>query len=394
MTVTWTNWSGSVTCQPQQIATPSTEAEVQELVLRSASQNQRLRVVGSGHSFTPICATDEVLVSLDHLRGVEIADPATCEATIRAGTKIHDMGDALWQAGLSLTNQGDVDVQSLAGAISTGTHGTGVTLGSLSTQVVGLRIATASGEVVTIDKSTPGDWLSVARVSLGMLGIITAVRMRLLPAYYLHERQWQLPIEQCLAELDPLIQGNRHFEFFWYPATDLAHAKALNPWTELPHEVLPAGERVERSYAIFPTVRSNRFVEMEYAVPAEAGPDCFREIRALMRSRHSDITWPVEYRTLAEDDIWLSAAWSRPTVTLSIHQAAALPYQEFFADAEAIFRAYQGRPHWGKLHNMNAAQLREMWPRWDAFQEVRRQLDPTGMFLNGYLRGLFSASGY
>jgi len=390
----WTNWSGSVSCHPQQIARPATEAAVQELIARCASQNQRLRVVGSGHSFTPICRTDEVLVSLDDLCGVESADATSCEATIRAGTKIHDLGGPLWHAGLSLANQGDVDVQALAGAVSTGTHGTGVTLGNLSTQVVGLRIATASGELVTIDESTSGDRLAAARVSLGMLGIITAVQLRLLPAYYLHERQWQLPIEQCLGELESLIEVNRHFEFFWYSATDLAHAKALNPVGEKPTEMLPAGERVERSCAIFPTVRSNRFVEMEYAVPAEAGPDCFRELRDLMRTRHSHITWPVEYRTLAEDDIWLSAAWGRPTVTLSIHQGAALPYQEFFADAEVIFRAYQGRPHWGKLHNLNAAQLREMWPKWDAFQEVRRQFDPGGMFLNDYLRGIFSASGY
>lgn len=373
---------------------PRSESDVQELVARCATQGQRLRVVGSGHSFTPICATDEILVSLDHLSGVESADPSAREATIRAGTKIHDLGDPLWQAGLSLANQGDVDVQAIAGAVSTGTHGTGATLGNLSTQVVGLRIATASGEIVTIDSATPLDWLSAARVSLGMLGVITAIKMRLAPAYYLHERQWRVPIDECLDRLDSLIEMNRHFEFFWYSATDLAHAKALNPVAERPAAVLPDGERCERSYAIFPTVRSNRFIEMEYAVPAEAGPDCFRELRELMRHKHSDITWPVEYRTLAADDIWLSAASGRPTVTLSIHQGATLPYEAFFQDAEAIFRAYQGRPHWGKIHYLNTAQLRESWPKWDAFQEVRRQFDPNEIFLNGYLRELFSASGY
>lgn len=391
MTLSWSNWSGSVQCSPRRIAQPGSEAEFADLVRHCAASGGRLRVVGSGHSFTPVCATDETLVLLDRLSGVTAIDHDRRQATIFAGTKIHDLGDPLWDAGLALANQGDVDVQSLAGAVSTGTHGTGRTLGSLSTQIVGLRLIAASGEALTISVDDDPELLDAARVSLGALGVIAALRMQLTPAYWLHERQWRTPIDQCLAELDGHIAENRHFEFFWYPASDLAHMKALNPCDGPATSALAEGERIDRNYRIFPTVRSNRFNEMEYAVPAAEGPACFRDLRALMRTRHSDVTWPVEYRTLAADEAWLGAAYGRATVTLSIHQAAALPYQHFFADAETIFRRHQGRPHWGKHHNLTADALAQLWPRWNDFVALRRRLDPMGVFLNEYLAGLFGA---
>jgi FAD/FMN-containing dehydrogenase len=390
MTTNWSNWSGLVTCHPATIAAPADETDVAMLVRRSSAAGKRVRIVGSGHSFTPICATDDTLISLDNLAGVESADRRTYEAWVRAGTKIHDLGDPLWDAGLSLPNQGDVDVQSIAGAVSTGTHGTGETLGNISTQVIGMRLATAEGEILTIDGPSDAELLRAARVSLGTLGVVTALRMRLRPAYYLCELQKRVPIEECLAELAQQIRSNRHFEFFWYSATDLAHTKALNPTTETATSDLPEGTRIDRSYRIFPTVRTNRFNEMEYAIPAENGPACFAELRNLMRSRHPNVAWPVEYRTLAADDAMLSAAYGRETVTLSIHQGADLPYQAFFADAESIFRNYQGRPHWAKLHNLGAAELRSLWPRWNDFQQIRRQLDPGRTFLNDYLERLFS----
>jgi FAD/FMN-containing dehydrogenase len=291
---------------------------------------------------------------------------------------------------MALANQGDVDVQALAGAVSTGTHGTGRSLGSLSTQVVGLRLVNAAGEIVNCSVDEEADLFSAARVSLGTLGVVTALRMRLVPAYRLHEHTWQEPIDTCLDRLAERIAGNRHFEFFWYQATDLAHAKALNPTEAEPGE-LPnlAGQRIDHSDRIFPTVRSNRFNEMEYSVPYDAGPSCFREIRALMRERHPDVAWPVEYRTLAADDIDLSTAQGRETVTLSIHQAAALDPRAFFAAAEAIFRAHGGRPHWAKMHSLLADQLAPLYPRWNSFHTVRRRLDPGRVFTNDYLERVF-----
>jgi FAD/FMN-containing dehydrogenase len=389
--IEWTNWSGSVRCAPRQLATPASQEELCELVRRAAEDGLTIRTAGSGHSFTPLCASDGLMVSLDRMQGIESVDRDTLQATIRAGTKIHDLGEPLAAAGMALANQGDVDVQALAGAISTGTHGTGGSLGNLSSQVVGLRIVDSKGCVRDYGAGDL-DGLAAARVSLGMLGIVTAVRLQLVPAYRLHERLWREPIEECLARLDERIAATRHYEFFWYQATDLAHSKSLQP-TDAAPDPMPTrdDERIDHSFRVFPTVRENRFNEMEYALPAAAGPVCFREIRKLMRERHAEITWPVEYRTVAADDAWLSPCQGRETVTLSIHQGAQLPYERFFADAEVIFRRYDGRPHWGKIHSQVAEPLRAHYPRFDDFRALRSEVDPTGMFVNDYLRKVFEA---
>jgi FAD/FMN-containing dehydrogenase len=228
--------------------------------------------------------------------------------------------------------------------------------------------------------------------------------MRLLPAYNLRERVWREPIAQCLARLDERIAATRHFEFFWYPTTDLTLMKTLEPTSDEPmaRKSLDGGtaaspldgvegERIDHNYRIFPTARNVRFNEMEYAVPAEAGPDCFGAIRNLMRERHPAVTWPIEYRTVAADAIDLSPNHGRATVAISIHQAAELEHRAFFADAEPIFRAHGGRPHWGKMHSLTAKELAPLYPQWDHFQHVRKQLDPTGVFLNEHLRRLFEA---
>ena len=255
MTNTWSNWSGSVTCQPRQIALPDSEAAVAALVKQAADARQVVRVTGSGHSFLPLCATDDVLVSLDQLAGIESVDRERLEATVFAGTKLHALGEPLAAHGMALANQGDIDRQSLAGAISTGTHGTGRSLGSLSTQVVGLRIVTADSQLLDVSFDRDSDAMAAVRVSLGALGVTTAIRLRLVPAYRLHEKLWQEPIEECLDRLDERIAATRHFEFFWYQATDLVHAKALDP-TDQPPDELPdmPGERIDHSYVVFPTV--------------------------------------------------------------------------------------------------------------------------------------------
>jgi FAD/FMN-containing dehydrogenase len=379
---------------------PQSEDEVVAIVRRAAVAGQTVRVAGSGHSFTPLCASDDVLVSLDRLQGIEWADRATCRAAIRAGTKIHDIGRPFADVGLSLENQGDVDVQAIAGAVSTGTHGTGPALGSISTQVVGLRIVTANGDVLDCSPESDGEVFRAAQVSLGSLGVITSVRLRLLPLYRLHEQACRERLDACLAALDERIAANRHFEFFWYPVDDIAFTKTLNPTNRPATPVtddaaLGAGlasaerERIADSWRIFPTVRENRFNEMEYSVPADRGVDCFLEVRDLMRRKHTDITWPLEYRTQAADDILISTAQGRPTVAISIHQGAELEHAGFFADAEAIFRRHQGRPHWAKLHSLSYRELTELYPEWDHFQKVRLRLDPAGRFLNAHLRRLF-----
>lgn len=420
MTDTWSNWSGSVTCTPQRIAMPTSEAEVVALIKEAAAARSTVRVAGTGHSFTPLCASDDVLVSLDGLQGLTpspalpqfggggavLADDSLPNlgraregyATFWAGTKLHQVGDPLWVAGLAMANMGDIDRQALAGAVSTGTHGTGPTLGNISTQVVGLRLALASGELVDCSPTQEPELFKAAQVSLGALGIITQVTLRCLPAYRLHERTWVAGFEECMAQLDTLIAANRHFEFFWVPSEDVCAMKTLNPTTAetlaSPNHPSVTGrlaryvrdEKIDRSYRIFPSERNLKFNETEFAVPAANGPDCLREIRDLMQRRYPAVLWPIEYRTLAADDIPLSPAYGRATVTISVHQAADLPYQPFFADVEAIFRNHQGRPHWGKIHSHKARELAALYPAWAAFQTVRAQVDPAGCFLNEHLR--------
>lgn len=397
----WSNWSGLVQCQPRELLAPRDEAEVGQIVQRAAADGQVVRVAGSGHSFTALCASDDVLLSLDKIAGVESVDAQSNTAWVRGGSKIHDLGGPLAEHGLALENQGDVDVQAIAGAVSTGTHGTGPSLGNIATQVAGLRLVLADGTVRELTAEADGDVFRAAQVSLGALGVIVAIKMRLLPVYRLHERVCREPLMPCLDGLEERISANRHFEFFWYPADDMAFTKTLNP-TERP--VTPAAEmaptagaglssaereRVDYSWRIFPTVRENRFNEMEYSLPAERGVECFLEIRHLMQTRHKDMAWPVEYRTQAADRIPISAAQGRRTVAISIHQAARLPHEAFFADAEQIFRRHLGRPHWAKLHSLGASELAELYPEWPTFLGVRRELDPQGRFANGYLQRIF-----
>jgi FAD/FMN-containing dehydrogenase len=390
MAETWSNWSGSVTFRPRRIERPASEAELARVVRRAASEGLGVRVYGTGHSFTPLVETDAVLVSLDALAGVQSADPAAREATVLAGTKLSDLGAPLLERGLALENQGDVDVQSLGGALGTGTHGTGKSLGNLSTHPVMLRLVTASGETVECSAERDPELFRAARLSLGALGVISAARLRLCAAYRLHERVWREPIEQALPLVQQRIDESRHFEFFWFPRQDVAELKSLQPTHAEPSSIEGVeGERIGWSADIISSVREQRFNEMEYALPARDGLECFREVRERLRTRHPDVVWPVEYRSLAADDAYLSPAFARDTITISVHQDARLPFRELFSDVEAIFRGYAGRPHWGKIHTRSADELRRLYPEWETFQAVRRRLDPDGRFLSPYLRQLF-----
>jgi FAD/FMN-containing dehydrogenase len=397
----WRNWAGNVECRPRHIETPSSEDDLVSLVCRTERAGGSLRVAGSGHSFTPLCSTEGTLVSLEGLSGVVEANRAACEATIWGGTTIARLGEPLLAAGLALENQGDIDYQALAGAISTGTHGTGLGFGSLSSCATELRLILASGEPVTCSATSEPDLFKAAQLSLGLLGVISQIRMRLLPAYRLHERTWIASFEETMEQLDELIGTNEHFEFFWLPEHDASAMKALNSTTaepsgEEPAPPAPPGtlerythpERVDWSYRIYPSERIHQFVEMEFAVPLADGPDCFREIRQLIRTRHPWVTWAVEYRTQRADDLYLSPAYQRDSVTISVHERPDRPYRAYFDDCEAIFLNHGGRPHWGKLHSRTARDLRAHYPMWDRFQAVRERIDPRGRFLNPYLRRL------
>jgi FAD/FMN-containing dehydrogenase len=387
MTVEWSSWSGRVRCRPSAIARPADEAELIELLGRASPP---LRPVGSGHSFSGLCATGGTLVSLERLQGLVHVDRERRRAVVWGGTELHRLGPLLRAEGLAMENLGDIDRQTLAGAIATGTHGTGRGLGNLSTQVVGARLVTAAGEVVDIAEGDPR--LPAARVSLGALGVVTRIELRVLPAYRLHERRVLVEDpEECLASFDALAAAHRHVEFFWGPRRDRCQLKILDPTEEAAGlDTLDPrgleGERVEWSDRVLPSVREERFHEIELAVPAERGPELFREARACLRERHPEVAWPLEYRTVAADDAWLSPAHGRDTVTLSAHQGADLPYRDFFADVEALGRNHGARPHWGKVHGWTAAELPASYPRWHDFAALRAALDPEGRLLNGHLR--------
>lgn len=404
----WSNWSGNVTCQPRRIVAPADEDDLRTAVRGAAREGLAVRVAGTGHSFTPLVATDGLLLTLSRWTGIESHDPSRGTVTVRGGTTLHDLGEALLDRGLAMANLGDVDVQTVAGAIGTGTHGTGRTLANLSTNVAGLRLVTAASGVLDLREGERDDLLQAARVSLGTLGVTSTVTLRVVPAFRLHERVWHEPIAVCMGRLAERIADNIRYEFFWFPATDEAECKTLNPTDRLPdadHPSLVMGtppssapgaprvpverERVGWSARVIPSVRARRFNEMEYAVPAAAGPACFGAVRARMLERHADVQWPVEYRTLAGDHAWLSPAYARETVTISIHQDARLPFAAFFSDIESIFGDYGGRPHWGKVHTRTADALRDLYPRWDDFLATRARLDPEGRCLNTYLAGLF-----
>ena len=397
MSQAFSNWSGGVRCNAAALADPDSEDALSEVVQASA----KVRVVGSGHSFLPYWQHHDTVISLDALSGlvdVSVLDDESAVASVWGGTKLWALGEPLWEAGYSMTNMGDIDRQSIAGAVSTGTHGTGTRLGNISSSVRGLRLVGPDGAITQIG---PSRELLGASVSLGLLGVISQVMLRVVPRYGLVERDWQADVTETMDRLEALTVDNRHFEFFWLPGDDLCHSKSLNPIdatgldvTEAPQ--IPFGQSGEcrgPSFQIFPSARETRFNEMEYSVPAERGPQCFMSIRALMHSRFPKVPWPVEYRTLDADALWLSSAHERKTVTISIHQGADHPFEDFFRAAEEVFIENQGRPHWGKVHYRGATDFAALYPRWEEFLELRKERDPHGKFMNGYLNRIFGSEG-
>ncbi|HSJ98512.1 MAG TPA: D-arabinono-1,4-lactone oxidase [Myxococcota bacterium] len=391
MSERWTNWSGTVSCAPHAVAAAHDEAEIAAIVHVAGREGRTVRPLGAGHSGSALCASDGVLLSLARWTGVEAVDEAAGTARVRAGTILHDLGRQLFERGLALHSLGDIDRQSLAGALATGTHGTGRTLGNLSSAAVALRFVRADGETAELDGARPADadLLRAARVSLGVLGVVTAATLRVVPAYRLHERTWRAPLDEVLARLDEWVAATRHFEFFYYPKHDFAECKAIHPTDAQPESVAGRpGERIGWSHEILPSVREEKFHEMEYSVPAAIGAACFREMAARLRTRHPEVVWPMEYRTVASDDALLSMANGRETVTISVHQDGRYAHEPVFAALEPIAVEAGGRPHWGKWHRLEASALSRVYPEWERFRAIRRGLDPGGLFLSPPLRSL------
>ena len=376
----WTNWSGRLTATDATVRHVRSEEDAAAV---AAGSGETVRVVGAGHSHARLVPGADVIVDVSALSGVIDVDASSKRAWVWAGTPIYALGRPLHDAGLALANQGDIDRQFIGGAVATGTHGTGVELTNLSAIVTGARIALASGEVVDAD----ADLLRAARLHLGAFGIVTRLELGLRDAYKLKERSWTAPFEDL--DLEALPMQSRHFEFFWLPTRDLAMAKAIDETDDEPeYPLAEEGSRVGWSYEVLPNHRAWRHTEMEYSVPADDGPACMRAIRDLIRRDFPDMPWAVEYRTLAADDVWLSTAYERATVTISLHMAAESDERPLFGAGEQIFRSYDGRPHWGKVNYLDGDQLARIHGRWRDWWAVRDAHDPEGTFLNDYLRSI------
>jgi len=428
----WSNWSGGVVCKPKAIVAPKDEVELAAAIRTGAAP---VRVPGAGHSFTPLNATDGTIIDLSApaFSGLKGFDPATQVATLGAATHLWELGPLLHPFGCGLKNMGDIDRQTLGGVVGTGTHGTGPTLGSFSAEVASFRLLLASGEIVHCAPDENAEIFAAGRTSMGTLGVMVEIAMKVRDVYKLSEKNFLLPIDELWDRLDDLVATNRHFEFFWFPYADVAVCKTLNESSAaapeprsaeymkargdrraaeattfvLVNEVLPyapfllktahrlfsggmsAGDRVRWSHEIFPSPRTTRFNEMEYAVPYAAGPQTIRKIVAEIRKRRINTGFPIEFRTVAADDVWLSPFYMRKSATIAVHQYHRVNSGRLFDMCESIFRSVEGRPHWGKRHTRTGEEFAELYPKFEDFRQLRRKLDPAMTFLNAHLRGIF-----
>lgn len=382
----WANWSGNRQHPGARLHAPQSTEAIAALITVARAAGRKVRCRGAAHSFADFW-TDDDIVGLDGLHGIVAMDPDALTATLAAGTKIHAMGKPLWDAGMSLPQQGDIDRQSIAGAIGTGTHGTGPALGSLSTALRSATLINGLGETVTCSPGTDAALMQAAQLSLGLLGVVTEVTLQLRQAYRLREATWSDGVESCGEGLASMIEDNRHFEFFWTPRHEVQTPqracllKTLNIAADEQADSEVEDARVGPAYRVFPTSRELGFNEMEYTVAAEDGWRCFSALRAMMLRDHPKLPWPIEYRTIAGDDLPLSPTAGRPSVTLSVHQGADRDYNELFDACESIFRDFGGRPHWGKLHRLDHERVRALYPRIEEFNRARERMDPDGVFL-------------
>ncbi len=434
----WHNWAGNVTARPRRVASPGSAAEVAAEVRRAAEDGQTIRMTGSGHSFTPAAVADGVLLRPDRLTAIRSVDPAAGTVTVEAGCPLHVLNAELLARGLSLANMGDIQVQTVAGATQTGTHGTGRDVGGMAAQIAGLELVLADGRIVTCSADSPdggltgpdgapASLLDAARVGLGALGIVTSVTFRVVPAFLLEAREEPMSWTQVMSHIDELTADNEHFEFYWFPHSEGCLTKRNNrtdgPARPLPRwryllddeflsnsvfgltnqlgRLAPAtiptinsvaakalGSRTyaDAAYRVFTSPRRVRFKEEEYAIPRAALSDVLAEVRSLFQRRDWRISFPIEVRVTPSEDVWLSTAYGRDSAYIAIHVFHSAPHEQYFDDVEALMTSVGGRPHWGKMHTRDADYLLGAYPRMSEFVALRDHLDADRRFGNAYLR--------
>ena len=421
----WRNWAGDQRCAPAAVRAPASTEELSAAIQEAARRGLAVRVAGAGHSFGDIALTDGMMLKLDRLAGVLDVDRSSGLARVQAGITIHELSRQIAAHGLALENLGDIDRQSIAGAISTATHGTGARLRNLSAQVSELTLVLADGSTLVCSAERDPEIFRAARVGLGTLGAIAEVTLRCVPAFTLHAVDAPAPLSDTLARFEELALANDHFEFFVFPHTDTALTRTNNRTGQAPrprgrfsaylNDVLLTNrafelsclagrrfpsripqlnrlvtrlagrsERVERSAEIFASPRLVRFTEMEYALPRERSVEAVGRVMELIEERGFAVPFPIEVRTVAPDDAFLSTAAGRESGFVAVHMYRGMAWEPYFRAVETIMEELGGRPHWGKRHFQTAATLRPRYPDWDRFRAVRARLDPEGRFANAW----------
>lgn len=436
-TTAWSNWAGTETITPRRVVTPADASAAAVAIKRAVSDGLPVKAIGSGHSFTGAAVAPGLQIRLDNLDGIIDADVTTGLVTVEAGIPLHRLNPELARLGLSMEILGDIDRQTIAGAISTGTHGSGVNFGSISTQVRGLEMILADGSIVTCSATERPELFAAARVSLGALGVITKVTVQCVPLYALHAIDAAMPLDDTLDQVDELTTSNDHFEFFWFPHTDTALTRRfnrlpasteLNPlskWSRTLDDrlitnvgfealnrigtrfptIVPAVSRfvtkavsdrefTDLAHHVYASERNVRFREGEYFIPRDALVPALRELKQRLEASDVKVSFPFEVRYVRADDIWLSPAYERDSAVVSFHQYHRMPHESWFAMCEDVLGAAGGRPHWGKMHSLGATDLSIAYPRFNDFVALRDELDPHGVFANPYLdRVLGPSSG-
>jgi L-gulono-1,4-lactone dehydrogenase len=423
----WRNWSGLTATTPNEVRTPRNAEDVIAAVNRARERRTTVKMPGTGHSFTGIAAPEGIMLSPVQLAGIVAVDRDAMSVTALAGTPLHLLNSSLEALGLSLHNMGDIAAQTVAGATSTGTHGTGGLVASLSAQIAALELVNGEGKVLHASATENPDVFAVARLGLGALGILTTLTFKVEPVFTLEAHEFPMRWDEALSRFDELTADNHHFELYWFPHTDRILAKENNRtlddpeplgrfrhWLDddfLSNTVFGLANRVgnarpswiprinnisgralsERTYSdvphkVFTSPRTVVFREMEYAVPRESGLEALREVRRWIDGSGLNISFPIEVRTTPADDIALSTSSGRESMYLAFHMNEQTDHRAYFTGVEDILRGYAGRPHWGKLNTRTAADLAPAYPRWAEFQTIRERLDPDRIFSNEYLR--------
>ncbi len=422
---TWRNWAGDQACAPVERLRPADREELAAAVTAAVAAGRRISVVASGHSFTETALTDGTMIDAGALSGVLEADRSTRLVKVGGGTVLAELNERLHGLGLAMENLGDIDRQTIAGAISTGTHGTGAKLRNISSQVVAMELLLADGSLRELTAESDPELLRAARVGIGALGVIYSVTLRCVPAFTLHRVDKPAPREEVLDSFQERADAHEHFELFTFPYADSALVLERNTTEGAPRprsraaaflndvvlenwaleavsaagkampRAIPALSRfaarlasgstsTDRSDRIFVNERRVRFTEMEYGVPREHGPEAARRVIEWIRSNRYPVFFPIEMRVTAGDDALLSPSHERDTAYIAVHQYRGMQWRPYFEAVEAIMNEYGGRPHWGKRHFQTAATLAERYPRWADFQAARDELDPGRAFTNEY----------